>query len=156
MKSAMRTAKPAGKCPGRHGSQSGVALILALIVLFILSAMAAGMMSVTQTEIWSTSNFRTTTQARYIAEAGIQQAVNYLSNRASLLQVTGPGAVSSIPTDGTCTATTMPLTCVIDGVSKNVFVQSSVTDPVANIVSQAPRRLQVQLHINRPTSAPRT
>ena len=90
MKSAMRRAKPAGKRPGRHGSQSGIALILALIVLFILSAMAAGMMSVTQTEIWSTSNFRTTTQARYIAEAGIQQAVNYLSNRASLLQVTGP------------------------------------------------------------------
>jgi Tfp pilus assembly protein PilX len=135
MKSAGRTAKPAGKCLGRHGSQSGVALILALIVLFILSAMAAGMMSVTQTEIWSTSNFRTTTQARYIAEAGIQQAVNYLSNRASLLQVSTPNAVASIPTDGTCTATTMPLTCVIGGTSKNVFVQSSTTDPVANIVT---------------------
>ena len=135
MKSAMRRAKPAGKRPGRHGSQSGIALILALIVLFILSAMAAGMMSVTQTEIWSTSNFRTTTQARYIAEAGIQQAVNYLSNRASLLQVTGPNAVSSIPTDGTCTVTTMPLTCLISGTSKNVFVQSSTTDPVANIVT---------------------
>lgn len=138
MKSAMRTANPAGKCPGRHGSQSGVALILALIVLFILSAMAAGMMSVTQTEIWSTANFRSTTQARYIAEAGIQQAVNYLSNRASLLQVSTPGAVASIPTDSTCTAggttATMPVTCG-STTKVNVFVQSSTTDPVANIVT---------------------
>ena len=29
----------------------------------------------------------------------------------------------------------MPLTCLISGTSKNVFVQSSTTDPVANIVT---------------------
>src|SRR5262249_9328027 len=60
--------------------ESGIAIIVALLVLLILSVMAAGVMFNTQTEIWTSSNFRSVTQARYVAEAGAQQAGNWLMN----------------------------------------------------------------------------
>jgi Tfp pilus assembly protein PilX len=131
MRSGVRRIYSAGKRYHRESSQSGVALILALIILFVLSALAAGIMSATQTEIWSTANYRTNTQARYIAEAGVQQTVNYLIDKSSAVQT----QVALIPTDTThCIATTVPVTCN----SKMVFVQSSSTDPVNNIVAPDP------------------
>ena len=131
MRSGVRKIYPVGKRYRRNGSQSGVALVLALIILFVLSAMAAGIMSATQTEIWSTANYRTNTQARYIAEAGVQQAVNYLIDNSSAVQAT----VALIPGDTAhCDTTTIPVTCN----GKMVFVQSSSTDPVINIVAPDP------------------
>jgi Tfp pilus assembly protein PilX len=63
-----------------YGAESGIALIVALLVLLLLSIMAAGVMFTTQAEIWTTSNYRFTTQARYAAEAGAHQTVSWLSN----------------------------------------------------------------------------
>ena len=60
--------------------ERGVALIMALICLFVISTLAVGIMYSTQSEIWTTANYRATTQARYIAEAGAQQALNYLQS----------------------------------------------------------------------------
>jgi len=60
-----------------HG-ESGVALIMALICLFVISTLAVGVLYSTQSEIWTTGNYRAVTQARYIAEAGAQQALTYL------------------------------------------------------------------------------
>src|ERR1700747_3511905 len=60
------------------GSQRGVALFLALIIVFVLSALAAAMIFVTQTDIVTMANYRAVTQARFIAEAGAQAAVNFL------------------------------------------------------------------------------
>jgi hypothetical protein len=56
-------------------------LILALLSLLVLSAMAAGIIMTTESEMWTTSNYRQATQARYIAEAGAQQAVNWIQDR---------------------------------------------------------------------------
>jgi Tfp pilus assembly protein PilX len=60
--------------------EHGVALILTLLSILILSLLATGMISSTQSEMWSTSSYRKTAQARYIAEAGAQQTVNWLTN----------------------------------------------------------------------------
>ncbi|MDR3763456.1 MAG: hypothetical protein P4M01_05105 [Acidobacteriota bacterium] len=60
--------------------ERGVALILALISLLILSLVAAGLISSTQSEIWSTSSYRKTAQARYVAETGAQQAINWITS----------------------------------------------------------------------------
>ena len=62
----------------RNHREAGVALVIALLVLAILSVLAASVMLVTQTETWSATNNRSMLQARYAAEAGAQKTLNYL------------------------------------------------------------------------------
>ena len=62
----------------RSHRESGAALVIALLVLAILSVLAASVMLVTQTETWSATNNRSMLQARYAAEAGAQKTLNYL------------------------------------------------------------------------------
>src|SRR5258706_10607751 len=68
--------------------QTGIALILTLILLFVLSVMAVSLMFVSQTETWSSLNYRLMSQARDGAEAGINSAANYIVNT-----YTQPGGV---------------------------------------------------------------
>jgi len=63
----------------RMPHENGVALILALLVLLVLSTIGAALVFVTQTEIWSSANYRNMLQARYAAEAGAQSTVNWLT-----------------------------------------------------------------------------
>ncbi len=62
----------------KRSYQKGAALILAMIFLFVLSVMAVSMMFLSQSETWASMNYRLLTQARYGAEAGLNQAANYL------------------------------------------------------------------------------
>lgn len=59
-------------------NEAGVSLFLALLLVLVASMLAAGIIFTTQTEIWSTGNYRASTQARYVAEAGAQQASNWI------------------------------------------------------------------------------
>lgn len=61
-------------------NEKGVALILALILVLVMSVMAVSLMFVSQSETWSSLNYRLTSQARDGAEAGINSAANYLMN----------------------------------------------------------------------------
>jgi Tfp pilus assembly protein PilX len=56
----------------------GIAVIIALLTLLILSTLGASIMFSTQAEITTTYNFKRLTQARYIAEAGAQATENWL------------------------------------------------------------------------------
>jgi hypothetical protein len=58
--------------------QKGVALIFAMIFILVLSITAAAMLFVSQSETWSSMNYRLMTQTRYGAEAGLHAAANYL------------------------------------------------------------------------------
>jgi hypothetical protein len=58
--------------------EKGVALILTLILLLVLSVMAVSLMFLSQTETWSSMNYRLTSQARDGAEAGVNSAANFL------------------------------------------------------------------------------
>lgn len=71
--------------------QRGIALIMALLILLILSTMAAGIMFTTQTEIWGSANYRGAEQTRYLAEAGAQRAADWLKNTY--------GTTSAVTTD---------------------------------------------------------
>ncbi|MBZ5702285.1 MAG: pilus assembly PilX N-terminal domain-containing protein [Acidobacteriia bacterium] len=62
----------------KHANQKGSALILAMILVLVLSVMAASMMFLSQSETWSSMNYRLMTQSRYGAEAGLNAAANYL------------------------------------------------------------------------------
>ncbi len=63
----------------RNHPEAGVALIIALLTLLILSVLASSIIFVTQTETWASSNHRSMVQARYAAEAGAQKALNWLT-----------------------------------------------------------------------------
>jgi Tfp pilus assembly protein PilX len=63
-----------------RNKQKGMALVMVIILLVVLSVMATSLMFLSQTETWSSANYRLMTQARYGAEAGVNSAVNYLMN----------------------------------------------------------------------------
>jgi Tfp pilus assembly protein PilX len=62
----------------RLNLERGVALIAAMLTLVVLSTLAAAIIFVTQTETWSTVNYKAMLQARYAAESGAQNALNWL------------------------------------------------------------------------------
>jgi len=61
-------------------NEHGVALVLALFLVTIMSVLAASLMFLSQTETYSTQNYRMMSQARYGAESGVHAAANYLLN----------------------------------------------------------------------------
>lgn len=64
----------------KRNNQRGSALIFALILLLVLSAMAGSLMFLSRSETFSSMNYRMMTQARYGAEAGVNAAANFIMN----------------------------------------------------------------------------
>jgi Tfp pilus assembly protein PilX len=62
-----------------EANERGIALILALLTLLCLSTLGAGLILLTQTETWTTTNYKMTTQARYTSESGLQKTLNWLT-----------------------------------------------------------------------------
>jgi Tfp pilus assembly protein PilX len=60
--------------------EKGIALIITMFLLATLSALSVSMMFLAQTETSSSRNYRTMSQARYAAEAGVHEMTNYLIN----------------------------------------------------------------------------
>jgi Tfp pilus assembly protein PilX len=58
--------------------EKGIALVITLFLMATLSALAVSMMFLAQTETASSRNYRTMSQARYAAEAGVHEMANYL------------------------------------------------------------------------------
>ncbi len=66
----------------RIGGEQGIALVLSLFIMLAMSVVAASLMFLSQTETYSSMNYRMMSQARYGAESGIQMAANYLLNES--------------------------------------------------------------------------
>src|SRR5260370_31580070 len=81
-------------------NEKGVALILVMILLLVLSVMAVSLLFVGQSETWGTMNYRMMTQARYGAEAGVNQAANFLQSTSYASPTS-----AQIPANFTTTAT---------------------------------------------------
>jgi len=64
----------------KRSNEKGTAMLFAIILVLVLSVMAASMMFLSQSETWSSMNYRLMTQARYGAEAGIHVTANFLLN----------------------------------------------------------------------------
>ena len=58
--------------------EKGIALVITLFLMATLSALAVSMMFLAQTETAASRNYRTMSQARYAAEAGVHEMANYL------------------------------------------------------------------------------
>src|SRR5260370_2757585 len=69
-----------GRMAMKRNNEKGTAMLFAIILVLILSVMAASMMFLSQSETWSSMNYRLMTQARYGAEAGIHATANFLLN----------------------------------------------------------------------------
>jgi len=108
--------------PNRIRDEKGIALILALLVLLVLTTLGAALVFVTQTEIWSSANYRTMVQARYAAEAGAQAAVNWLSYTYT------PPATSQLSSN--FNLNTYPVQCSSGCTSNNQAVVLSAMDGV--------------------------
>ena len=62
----------------RIANDKGIALLLTLFLTTAMSVIAASLMLLSQTETYSSFNYRLMSQARYGAESGVQMAANYL------------------------------------------------------------------------------
>jgi Tfp pilus assembly protein PilX len=62
----------------RIANEKGIALVLSLFLMVVMSVLGASLMFLSQTETYSSMNYRLMSQARYGAESGIQRAGNYL------------------------------------------------------------------------------
>lgn len=59
-------------------NERGVALVITLFLMAALSALAVSLVFLSETETSASRNYKTMSQARYAAEAGVHRAVNYL------------------------------------------------------------------------------
>jgi len=64
----------------KRNNEQGIGLLVALMTLMLLSTMVAGLLMVTNTQLWTTLNHRLATQARYAAEYGAQRAAVWIAN----------------------------------------------------------------------------
>jgi hypothetical protein len=92
MKSQLRT----------HCGERGAALILAMILIAVISVMAASMIALSNTESWSTANYRMTSQARDGAEAAVYRAAHFLAEQpqSATFTYSTPAAVTAFESSG--------------------------------------------------------
>jgi Tfp pilus assembly protein PilX len=109
----------------RH-NEKGTAMLFAIILVLVLSVMAASMMFLSQSETWGSMNYRMMTQTRYGAEAGVHAAANFLLNT-----YVPPAALAgynmTVPTPAACGNTP----CVTDNAG-NAIVLSSLSGVPSN------------------------
>jgi Tfp pilus assembly protein PilX len=116
----------------RKSNEKGVALILTLILILVLSVMAVSLMFVARSETWSSMNYRMMTQSRYAAESGISAAANYL-----MYTYPGPGTANDPMSNYDTTkspvmvaGTTTPVVLAVNGSKSpvgNTYPSSSVS-----------------------------
>ena len=94
-------------------NEQGIALVITLFLMATLSALAVSMMFLAQTETASSRNYRTMSQARYAAEAGVHKSINYLLNTYS-----APSAFTNYD------VTKTPVTC-LSGCTHNAAAGAS-------------------------------
>ena len=63
----------------RGGSDTGIALVVSLLLMVAMSMIGAGLLMVSKTETYASMNYRMMSQARYGAESGVMRAANYLT-----------------------------------------------------------------------------
>lgn len=102
-------------------NEKGMALIIALFMVLVLSVLGSSLMFISQSETWSSANYRVTSQARYAAESGIHHASNFLLNASSYVP---PSAASGTDPLTNYNLTTSP----VQRVSNNQAVVLS-SDP---------------------------
>src|SRR5688572_5234020 len=74
----------------RAANESGVGLILALILLALMTMLVGAMLTAVTVEVWIGNNYRSETQLVYLAEAGIEDGRDALMSDPILPSSTHP------------------------------------------------------------------
>ena len=89
-----------GLGPGRR--EEGVALILVLLAMLVMSALAAAIVYTARAETFASNNYKLETEADYLAKAGIQRAVNWFrSNHYQTVQQAQASTYYAVTSTGT-------------------------------------------------------
>jgi Tfp pilus assembly protein PilV len=113
---------------GRNPKDGGVALILVLLSMLVLSVLAATIVFTARSETLASYNFKLDTQADYLAKAGIQHAVNWFrSNHYKGVPHAQASTYYAVSATGTpwnlWTSNTSPVTCISGCSATNSRVQ---------------------------------
>ena len=79
----------------KRNKQRGVALLVAILLVLLLSVIGISLAFVAQAETWSSLNYRIMTQERYGAEAGMNAAAYYLMDTYTAPATTGTDLLSN-------------------------------------------------------------
>jgi Tfp pilus assembly protein PilX len=112
----------------KRSNQKGAALILATIFALVLTIMGASLMFLSQSETWSSLNYRLMTESRYGAEAGLHAAANYLMNNYVPPSDTGTDLLTSYNyaiSPVTASGTPVVLGTTMNGLSSNYPVSGT-------------------------------
>src|SRR5690242_15022030 len=108
----------------KRNTQRGSALIFALILLLVLSAMAGSLMFLSKSETFSSMNYRMMTQARDWAEAGRKAAADYHKNTL--------GAPAAVPAGSQNFAGFYPTVYPVTDAAGNPIFLSTLNGQAAN------------------------
>jgi Tfp pilus assembly protein PilX len=115
----------------KRTKEKGAALIFAMVLVLVLSVMAASLMFISQSETWSSLNYRLMTQSRYGAEAGLHAAANYLMYNYPVAGTVGTDPITNYVTSVspvTYGGNPVVLGVTMNGISANYPVASVVTN----------------------------
>ena len=82
----------------KRSNQKGSALVFALILVLVLSVMGTSLMFLSQSETWSSMNYRMMSQSRYGAESGLSLAADFLVNKYTAPATGGADPLSNYNT----------------------------------------------------------
>src|SRR5687767_15199610 len=68
----------------RSSSDEGIAMVLSLLFMLLLSALGTAVLVLARSETLSSVNYRMMSQARYGAESGVHKAAHFLVNSYTL------------------------------------------------------------------------
>ncbi|HET9268359.1 MAG TPA: pilus assembly PilX N-terminal domain-containing protein [Vicinamibacterales bacterium] len=85
--------------------EEGIALVLAMFMVLVVSLLGASLATVGRTETMSSLNYKTMSQARYAAESGLHTAANYLIHT-----YVAPGVDAGDPLAGVYDTSVSPVT----------------------------------------------
>ena len=146
-------------------NEKGVALILTLILLAVLSVMAVSLLFMARAETWSGMNYRLMTQARYGAEAGVHKAANFLQdstsytapNWSSFSTTSSPvqysGVEAALSANSVLGASSFPVSSDITGFASNAAGSITAGNTTVNYGARA-RLLAIQTFTSYPANKP--
>jgi Tfp pilus assembly protein PilX len=115
----------------KRTKEKGAALIFAMVLVLVLSVMAASLMFISQSETWSSLNYRLMTQSRYGAEAGLHAAANYLMYNYPVAGTVATDPIGNYATNVspvTYGGNPVVLGVTMNGISANYPVSTVVTN----------------------------
>lgn len=80
------------RCATNQRDEQGIALILVMLSVLVLSMLVAGLVFSSRSETLASNNYKLNTQADYLAKAGIQEAVNWFRSQGYIAMTQGQAA----------------------------------------------------------------